>query len=127
MGSRIARISFGLFAALFAVAAALQFNDANSALWVGIYLAAAALCAAGAADRPPPLVLLGVFGLGCGIYAAVLAYAVATGDVTPMFEHSGAQPPGFFELEEGRELGGLLIIIAAVAGLAFDRANRGGS
>jgi len=124
MGSRIARIAYVLLAPLFAFAAALQVNDPDPALWVGIYLVASVLCAAGAADRPPPLVMLGVFGLGCCVYAALLGYAVSTGDVTPMFEHGGSGSAGFFQLEEGRELGGLVLVIGAVIGLAFDRVHR---
>jgi len=126
MNSTLARISFGLAAALFLWAVILQFNDEQAVVWTTLYLVASGFTAAGAAGRPPSLPLLGVFGSGCAVYAAVLGYFVATGDATPMFETPATGERTLFEWKETREIGGLAIVVVTMIALALYGERTGG-
>ena len=89
-----------LGAAVFSLAAALQYNDPDPLIWVLIYLVAATICVLAFADRVPaivPLMVSSLYFVGC----AFLATRVI------------GQQPWFDEM--GREMFGLLM-----AGLWLD-------
>jgi hypothetical protein len=101
------RIAHGLFAALFLLGAAVQYNDPDPLRWMAIYLAAAASCALAAVGklRWPAPAAVGVVAL---VWAAVLAPQVV-GTVRPD-ELVGAWEMKDARVEVGREMYGLLII-----------------
>ncbi len=113
--STVIRIVLGLFAGLFVWAATLQFNDATAALWVSIYGVAALFCASGAAGLDWSPLPSGLAALAALLYASWLGWCLYTGDVTPMYGDAPPESVAWVDLEEGREMGGLVFIAAALA------------
>jgi hypothetical protein len=116
-------IANALFALLFALGAAVQYNDPDPLRWMAIYLAAAAVSAMAAIGVPrwPLPAAVGAVAL---IWAATLAPTVlgqvGLGELFSAWDMESA------EIERGREMYGLLII-ALWMGVAAFRAWRHGS
>ena len=121
------RLLSAVFAGLFLLGAAVQYNDPDPVGWMLIYLAAAVSCALAARGRVgwqfPATV-----GLVALIWAATLVPSVA-GKVRPG-ELVGAWEMKDERVEEGREMYGLLIIAVWMAVTVTvelrRRARRGG-
>jgi hypothetical protein len=104
-------------AALFGLAAALQYNDPDPLRWVGIY-AAAMLVAIYAATRGvvPPIAPLVVAGVAL-IWGLIWSTGIANpGTYARMFDRWEMRNVG---VEEARETSGLLIVTAWMAVLAL--------
>ncbi|MGM0555509.1 MAG: transmembrane 220 family protein [Myxococcota bacterium] len=114
------RVALGVFAALFVFAAAVQLNDADPWTWVAAYGVAALLCGVVAAGvRVPVGVSVGVFAVAL-VWSGYLAWLVfVAGDARAMYPDETANP-GLLDLEEAREMFGLLLV-AVAAGLAAVR------
>ena len=125
--SSIFRAANGTMAALFAFAAAVQYNDPDPLRWMALYLAAAAACVLAVLHRLPRWVPLAV-GLAALAWAATLAPhvlgRVGWGEMVEAWEMRDVR------VEEGREMYGLLIVVAWMAVLTLARrrsADRGGA
>ena len=125
--SNIGRGALVLATTLFVASAGLQLNDPDPLLWVLAYLAAAACTGLAAFRRPLPwgATLAGALVALAG--AAWLAWVVFfSGASNPMYP--GQEPTGWLivDTEQGREMGGLAIIAAALLPLALHtRAHAG--
>jgi hypothetical protein len=114
------RVIFAAMAVPLGWAAALQFNDADPLLWTALYGAGALLCGVGALGRALPSWVGGAFAVGCVGYAAYLGvFVLAAGEGRPMFDGTAPEEARLIDLEEGRELLGLLILAASSAGHAW--------
>lgn len=112
----IIRGFFGLVAALFAYAAFLQLNDPDPLLWVVIYLVAAGVAALTASNHPAPTSFAGGTALIALAWAAFIGSKVyGDGSVQPMFPQQQMTGWLIIDTEEGREMGGLLVIATAMA------------
>ncbi len=107
-----------LFCILFLISAALQYNDEDPYIWIPIYLYGAWICYMAIKSRYlPGAYLLGILGyLGFAAY-----YLIAKHGVVDWFQHHHAgdlvqsmkaDKPW---IEETREVGGLLILVAVLA------------
>lgn len=114
MAHRIARIAALLLSLLFALAAALQFDDPDAALWIAVYGSGALCCGLFAAGRLP--VWLGT--LVSGACAAGALYLLAR-DVLPIgfLDPSGREMVGV--REPGREMLGLILVALATGLLTW--------
>lgn len=102
--------------ALFLYFASLQFNDPDPFWWVAIYGVAAGLCGLAASKHPAPPTFSGVVGataLAWGIFLGSKVYGA--GSVTPMYAAQKMTGYLFIDTEEGREMGGLIIVAATLA------------
>ncbi len=109
------RVVNALMAALFVLAAAVQYNDPDPLRWIAIYLAAALACALAVAGRlrwPVPAFV----AFAALAWAAVLAPGVL-GRVGPG-EMFGAWEMKDAAVEEARESYGLLLVAAWMGVLA---------
>jgi len=108
-------------AALFAFAAAVQYNDPDPLRWMAIYGLAMLACGLALAGRlswlPPALV-----GLIALVWAGTLAPGVVGRvSVGELFQSYGMLSPA---VEEGREMGGLLIVAVWMALLTLASVGR---
>jgi hypothetical protein len=107
-----------LFALLFLFGAAVQYNDPDPLRWMAIYLAACAACVMGAFNVGPwwlPIII-GSVALAWGLTLAPRAFPnVRLGELVEQWEMKDQR------VEEGREMYGLFIICAVMAGLALIR------
>lgn len=106
---------------LFLFGAAVQYNDPDPLRWMLLYLAAAVACLLAAANRSV-WQLAAVTGLVALAWAATLAPGVL-GDVR-IGELVGAWEMKNERVERGREMGGLLIVFAWMAVLAWTGRRR---
>ena len=110
-----------MMAALFAFAAAVQYNDPDPLRWMAIYglaMLACGLALAGRLSWLPPA-LLGLIAL---VWAGTLAPGVVGRvSVGELFQSYGMLSPA---VEEGREMGGLLIVAVWMGVLTLSRAGR---
>ncbi|HZO14063.1 MAG TPA: transmembrane 220 family protein [Polyangiaceae bacterium] len=114
------RVVNAVFALLFVVAAALQYNDPDPLGWTAIYLAAAACCIV-ALLRPKQLAPSLIVGAIAIVWAAILTpEALAVGELAHIAESMKATRPG---IEIMREVLGLCIVAVWMAVLAW-RARR---
>ncbi len=114
--SRIFRAANVAMAALFAFAAAVQYNDPDPLRWMALYLAAAAACVLALLRRLPRFVPVAV-GLVALAWAVTLApHVLGSVGLGEMF---GAWEMKDVRVEEGRETYGLLIVAAWMAVLTF--------
>jgi hypothetical protein len=96
---------------IFVLGAAVQYNDPDPTRWIVMYIVAAIVCGAAALKRLHPAVSAAV-ALVTGGWALTLATIVFGPEpLTPMF---GEEIQGniLVHSEEGREMGGLVIICA---------------
>jgi len=108
-------------AVLFAFAAALQYNDPDPLRWMAMYGPAMLACGLGLAGRLPRL-LPALAGLGALVWAGTLAPGVVGRvSVGELFQSYGMLSTA---VEEGREMGGLLIVSAWMGVLTLVRAGR---
>jgi hypothetical protein len=109
---RVYRICNGAMALVFAVSAAVQYNDPDPVQWIAIYGIAAVVCIA-ALRRPVRAAFPAAIAIVALVWALSLAPIVIGMSAAEIFQlHSGAG-------EEGREMYGLLIVTAWMATLAF--------
>jgi hypothetical protein len=112
------RVLNGAMAALFAFAAAVQYNDPDPLRWMALYLAAAAACVLAVLGRLPRWLPI-VVGIAALAWAATLAPhvlgRVGLGEMVEAWEMKDVR------VEEGREMYGLLIVAAWMAVLAWAR------
>lgn len=105
-----------VMAACFVFSAAVQYNDPDPARWVAMYALAALACVLHVAGRRY-WALPAAVGLIALVWAATLAPhvigKVAFGELFEAFEMKDVR------VEEAREMGGLLIVAAWMAVLAF--------
>lgn len=101
-----------LLALLFLLGAAVQYNDPDPARWIAIYLAAAIVSALAAIGRPSRVAAMVVGGVAL-VWALTLVPR-AWGNVRAP-ELVQAWEMKDERVEEGREMYGLLIIVAAMA------------
>ena len=109
----------GLMGGLFAVAAIVQFNDPDPALWVGLYGVAAFACALFMAGRLPrwaAALLAGGYALGGLIMLLPILGPAAFYDTT------GQEMMGL--METSREMMGLLIMAAWTSFLTWQLGRR---
>jgi hypothetical protein len=110
-----------LMAALFALAAALQYNDPDPLPWIAIYAAAVAACVLWGLRRTAwPLtaaVMLIALGWAAALLPDVLGF-VGLGDLFLRMEEKGGR------VEIGREIGGLTIVAAWMAALLLVERRR---
>ena len=107
-----------VFAILFILFAALQYNDPDPYIWVPIYLYAAYLCYQAARKKFRPLLYLIGFVVFAG-YAAYLFFD-KTGVLSWAGEHGAENIVQSMKatkpwIEETREFGGLAMILAVMA------------
>ena len=108
-----------LFAVLFLVGAALQYNDPDPVGWVAVYLAAAIVCVLRLGGSGHAWLAATAEAVICLVWALFLLPSVvgqvSLGDLFQEMEPEGGP------IEVGRELGGLLIIGAWMTVVAFER------
>lgn len=108
-----------LFAVLFLLSAALQYNDPDPVRWAAVYLAAAIVCVLRSIANRRAWMAATVVAIVCLVWALILLPSVvgqvSLGDLFEEMEPNGGP------IESGRELGGLLIIGAWMTVLAFER------
>ena len=122
------RVVLGVLAVLYALAAAVQWNDPDPLRWIAIYGAAAVLAARASARRPSRPVALAVAAIALA-WAATLAPDALDGLRTAPGEVFGAMSMRARHVEEAREALGLLIVAAGMAATAWHaraRASRDG-
>lgn len=116
---RLIRGGSALFAVLFLVGAAVQYNDPDPVGWVAVYLAAAIVCILRLRGSRHAWLVASVEAVVCLVWALILVPAVigqvSLGDLFQEMEPEGGP------IEVGRELGGLLIIGVWMTVLAFER------
>jgi hypothetical protein len=110
-----------LMAALFAVSAALQYNDPDPWQWIAIYVAAAAACVLWGLRRTAwPLataVALGALAWAATLLPDVLGH-VGLSDLFLRMNEKGGR------VEIGREIGGLTIVLAWMVVLLLGERRR---
>lgn len=111
------RVLDGVFAALFLLAAAAQYNDPDPVQWIAIYVAGTVLCVLSLLGRAAPVFAL-VLAAVALMWAAtsvpvVLAHPPALAEV---FGDARMMNPG---VEEAREMLGLLTVGAWSLGVYF--------
>ena len=108
-------------AVLFAFAAAVQYNDPDPLQWMAMYGLAMLACGLARAGRLPRL-LTALAGLGALVWAGTLAPGVVERvSLGELFQSYGMLSTA---VEEGREMGGLLIVAAWMGVLTLVRAGR---
>ena len=119
IGFRIGTIVLGLY---FLFALVVQYNDPDPIRWMAIYLAAAGVSLAAAFRRVPPVLPL-VVGAVALIWAGTLAPVVLFGRTTfaEMFRTYEMMSP---QMEEGREMLGLLVVAVWMTVLAVRSRRR---
>lgn len=106
---------FGLFTALFLYGAYLQFNDPDPLMWIGIYAIAAGLCGLAAVNNPAPATFSTTVIIVSLAWAAYIGNEVyGEGSVRPMYAQQKMTGNLMVDTEEGREMGGLLVIAGAL-------------
>jgi hypothetical protein len=116
----VLRVALGVFAALFVFAAAVQLNDADPWTWVAAYGVAALICGVAAAGVRVPVGVSVSVALSALAWSGYLAWVVfVAGNAQAMYPEETANP-GLLDLEEAREMFGLLLV-AVAAGLAAVR------
>jgi hypothetical protein len=103
-------------AVLFAFAAVVQYNDPDPLRWMAVYGLAMLTCVRALAARLPRL-LPALVGLGALVWAGTLAPGVVGRvSVGELFQSYGMLS---MAVEEGREMGGLLIVAVWMGLLTF--------
>ena len=121
--TRLHRLGFGVMATVFVLSAAVQYNDPDPLAWVAIYLAAAAVSMAALGAIPVARVAIAV-GAAALIWAATLLPVVARSSLPALFESWEMMSA---DVEEGREIGGLLLVGGWMAFVAYRGYERPGS
>ena len=105
---RILRV---LIALALIAAAAVQWNDPDGALWIGIYGAAALVCLVGAFRPLPRAIPLGLAGLAALGLALTLPAALSSGE---------------WNSEAPREAGGLALTLVCLLAVGLPRTSSSG-
>lgn len=114
-GVRIYRFGLALMAAVYVLSAAVQYNDPDPFAWVVIYLAAAGVSMAALAAIPVWRVAASV-AVAALVWATTLLPAVARASLPALFESWEMMSA---DVEEGREVGGLLLVAGWTAFVAY--------
>jgi hypothetical protein len=114
-GIHIYRFGLALMAAAFVLSAAVQYNDPDPFAWVVIYLAAAGVSLAALGAIPVVRVATAVAAAALA-WAATLLPVIARASLPALFESWEMISP---EVEEGREIGGLLLVAGWTAFVAY--------
>lgn len=113
------RAAAAVMGVLLTFAAIVQANDPDPVQWMGLYGVAAALSfhAAAATRRPLPAIVPGLVGAGALVWAAFLVPAVLGNALGPLelFRTYEMMSP---QMEQGRELLGLLLVAGWLAVVA---------
>lgn len=111
------RIVAAALALVFAVSAAVQWNDPDPLPWIAIYGAAAVLSGAFAARRTPAPWLSAVVALAAAAWSLSIApRVVGRVGFAELWTHVGMKT---VVIEEGREAVGLAVVAVAMAALAI--------
>lgn len=112
------RVFAGVLALLFLFSAVVQWNDPDPVEWMAVYGAAAAVAATGALRRFswPTAVVVGGIALGWAGFLVPRVWGQT--NLADMFGHMGMID---IHAEEGREMIGLFIVAAGMAGLVAGR------
>ena len=114
IGAKAARLGVGAMGALFVFAAAVQYNDPDPFAWAALYLAAAGVSFA-ALWLPDAWNMPATVAVVATVWAATLAPAATRASFPDLFQSWEMMSS---EMEEGRELVGLLLVAAWTAYLA---------
>lgn len=106
------KIVAALLAVLFGLAAALQYNDPDPLRWVAIYAAAAAACLLSLREAAPRWLRWGIGLVALGWAATLLPSVLRGSQFAGLFSSVRMMSP---EVEEARELGGLLLTALSMA------------
>jgi len=117
------RIFFGLMTLLLLYAVAVQYNDPDPIRWMVIYGVAAVLCGVAASGRRLPRATIIVPAVIAAAWAAWTASVVyGGGPLNQMFPGEPGTGYVIVDTEEGREMGGLIIVTLTLLLLAaFNR------
>ncbi|HJO02674.1 MAG TPA: transmembrane 220 family protein [Acidobacteriota bacterium] len=117
-------LGLGVMAAVFLLSAAVQYNDPDPLAWMVIYLAATAVSLAALGAIPVTRVAIAVAAAAL-IWTATLLPAVARTSLPALFESWEMMSA---DVEEGREVGGLLLVVGWMAIVACrGRGHRSGT
>ena len=114
IGAKAARLGVGAMGALFVFAAAVPYNDPDPFAWAALYLAAAGVSFA-ALWLPDAWNMPATVAVVATVWAATLAPAATRASFPDLFQSWEMMSS---EMEEGRELVGLLLVAAWTAYLA---------
>ena len=96
-----------LFLVIFLLSAAVQYNDPDPLIWVAVYLAAGAMCLFSGREQQvnwlPPLLLLVSLGWIIALLPSIIGQ-VSVAEVVASISMKTR------EVEEAREIGGLLLV-----------------
>ncbi|MFT4518898.1 MAG: hypothetical protein ACI9JM_001287 [Halioglobus sp.] len=112
-----------LFLLAFVLSAAVQYNDPDGLIWIALYSSAAAMCVAQQTEALPkwlPITLLVVSLLWAGALLPTILGQVSTEDITESLTMRTR------EIEEAREIAGLIIVALWSAVLALLSLRRAG-
>jgi hypothetical protein len=119
------RATNAFMAALFALAAAVQWNDPDPARWIAVYAAASAGSLMAARSRPPhPALTVALAGIASA-WAMAIASGVDSGSYARMLDAWEMKSPA---IEAAREVIGLLLVGAwmFVVAITASRPRRDG-
>lgn len=111
--------------ALFALAAAVQWNDPDPVRWMAVYGAACAISLMAARGRPPRPAVAATLAAIAMAWAVAIGVRVGGGSYLHMFDAWEMKTPA---IEEAREATGLLIVagwMLVVAATSHRRRRRG--
>lgn len=112
----IVRLFFGAMAALFAYAAFLQLNDPDPLMWVSVYACGAVLAGLAAGNHPAPATFPGSLIALCLAWAFYLSgFVYTSGQTRPMYADQQLTGNVMLDTEEGREMGGLLVLAGGMS------------
>lgn len=97
-----------LFLLVYLLSAAVQYNDPDALLWIAIYLAAAGMCIVQLSSRqarwlPPSLLVISLVWIGM-LLPSIIG-EVSLGEIVESISMKTR------EVEEAREIGGLLLVV----------------
>ena len=118
---RWVRVLNAALAVLFLVAAVVQYNDPDPWRWVAIYLAGVVVCVLHGRHQQAWIGALVVAAVALFWSSALLPGVVGRISTSELFQ---PMEPGGGPIEEGREAGGLLIIVAWMVFLVVRRFRR---
>lgn len=126
MGERFWTLANGMMLLMFLFSAAVQFNDPDPVVWIGIYSAAAAMCGLEIRRRAPVWGAAAIALIALA-WAGSLYYRAHEVPISSMFAEWEMRD---IRVEEAREMYGLMIVAAwmiVIVSVGRWRARRGGA